>query len=164
MEIVGLRLDILIPGVIILFLLAVAGIFLALSLRAYQHEKAESRSYYSASWTDSGWAIATIFVGTIAVVGLFMMLFVLFPYQPKYWQVYSITGHVTNVTNQFSSGNGDLTVGDYAVTFDTLGTQVAVDDPRIVTMQGADVRVICTEEWVPYGTGRFNCTNPVVMR
>lgn len=154
METLGLRLDILIPGIVAIILLAVAGVCAWFSVWQYRKE-------IKVYWLDGAWSYLTIIFGALAGVITVIMLFVLVPYQPKYWQVYSVSGHVESVSNTFVQGGGDLSIGDFAVKLDSLANPVVVSNSRILTMKGDTVRMLCTEEWVPYGTVQINCDNPV---
>ena len=99
------------------------------------------------------WGAATALA---TVSGLGIGLGALAPFNPDVWTIKATEGTVTNVSNTFQEGSGDISVG-YVVQLDTLEDTVVVEDPRILNENGNHVSLSCTTEWVPYAQDRLNC-------
>lgn len=106
------------------------------------------------------WGIAapmgTIFGAMVVLVGGIMWAVMLIPYDSKYHVYYSVEGTVEDVTRTFEDGTGELT-GLPVVTLSTLDEPIIVNQSRIYSYVGEDVKFTCSLSWVAYGQDYLDC-------
>lgn len=106
---------------------------------------------YRGEYDLGAWAVTV--VASMLVSGT---LIALLPMSPRYWNFYDIHGKVEKITNAITTDdNGYARIP--VVTLEGFSLPVVVDDPRILTLKGKNVDLLCTVEWVPYGADRYNC-------
>lgn len=101
---------------------------------------------------DLGTALAALLTGIMLV----SMVIAFIPFNDKYHHIYRVSGTVESVTNVLSEDGGDLTRVPI-VKLDNVSRPVAIEDPRAVDLQGRDVELTCTVEWVYQAADRYNC-------
>lgn len=75
------------------------------------------------------------------------------PFDSKFYYRYEITGTVDDVTNTIGSDSRSTPV----VTLSGYDEPILMSNPRIVSLKGETVTLLCTYEWVPYGLDITNC-------
>ena len=108
-------------------------------------------------YSSDVWFGAAIVCGALTAIALLIGILSTFPYNPKYWQVYTISGTVESVSNVLSQDGGDLTRTPI-VTLDQFDTPIAIEDPRAVDLVDKDVTLVCYLEWVYLSADRINCS------
>lgn len=94
-------------------------------------------------------------VGT--VVTAFALILSLVPFNAKYYDLYSVSGTISEVSNTFESGSGNSTTATFVVTFDGDNRPYVLTDPRIVSLDGSEVELLCTSSWVYQAADKWNC-------
>lgn len=69
---------------------------------------------------------------------------------------YAVSGTVTDVSNTFTTGSGNVTSG-YAFHLNTVNGTLWSTDDRMIAMKGKTIDLICTLEWVPNAGDYYNC-------
>lgn len=95
-------------------------------------------------------------VGGIGFIVAIVWLFLLIPYSSEYHVLWRAEGEITSVTNTLADGDGGLTRVP-VVELDTVDMPIVVHDPRVLEMQGTEVQLTCSIEWVMYGMDRISC-------
>ena len=108
-------------------------------------------------YSSDAWAGSAFVCGALAALTLLVGALSGFPYNPKYWQVYTISGTVNSVSNVLSQDGGDLTRTPI-VTLNQFDTPIAIEDPRAIDLVDKDVTLVCHLEWVYLSADRINCT------
>lgn len=110
-----------------------------------------------------GWAIVGVvwwvLAGILAVVTVFLWM----PFDGKYHHFYRLEGTVTEVTNSFVDGSGEITVRPVFYV-DTYDEPIISNTSRINGLEGADVVLTCTIAWNPYSLDVTNCDLAEVVR
>jgi len=112
---------------------------------------------YFRMYSSDAWAVSAFAFGAVAAFALLIGAISGFPYNPKYWQVYTISGTVKSVSNVLSQDGGDLTRTPI-VTLNQFDTPIAIEDPRAVDLVDKDVTLICHLEWVYLSADRISCS------
>lgn len=107
--------------------------------------------YWHSSADVIGWFFS--FGVVVMVVGFAVALF---PYQPKYWQMYRVDTTVISVTNTFTGSSGELTSVPI-VQLEGVDRPVEVKDPRILNLNGQDVSFTCTMHWHYQAADTYKC-------
>lgn len=110
-------------------------------------------------WAKSGayefdydiWRFIGIGAFAIAAVAVGVLALCLIPFQEKYWNWYVVEAHVTDVSNNFQDGSGDVTSGTYVLTLDGVDFPVVSYDDRASRIEGQDVTLLCERSWVDFG-------------
>lgn len=97
-----------------------------------------------------GFGMVAVFVG----IGWFAAAF---PFDSKYYPLYSVSGKIETISNGFVDGSGDSTFLSYVVTLEGDDRPYRIDDPRITTLDGKDVELLCTIGWVYQGADKWSC-------
>ena len=108
-------------------------------------------------YSSDAWAGSAFVGGALAALTLLVGALIAFPYNPKYWQVYTISGTVESVSNVLSQDGGDLTRTPI-VTLNQFDTPIAIEDPRAIDLVDKDVTLVCHLEWVYLSADRINCS------
>ncbi len=112
---------------------------------------------YFREYSSDAWAIGAFVGGALGTITLLVGALTAFPYNPKYWQVYTISGTVESVSNVLSQDGGDLTRTPI-VTLNQFDTPIAIEDPRAIDLVDKDVTLVCHLEWVYLSADRINCS------
>lgn len=114
-------------------------------------------AYLSVRKNDSEVAFITAIFGGIGWVAcLFVLLYVLIPYNSKYWHYYTVEADVVSVSNVLTEASGDLT-RQPVVVLEGMDRPVVVDDPRAVDLEGKHASFRCTIEWHYQAADTYNC-------
>lgn len=97
------------------------------------------------------WRFVSIGAFVIAVLAAGIYALTLIPFQAKYWNWYVVEAHVSDVSNNFQGGSGDVTSGTYVLTLDGVDFPVVSYDDRASRIEGSDVTLLCERSWVDYG-------------
>lgn len=89
----------------------------------------------------------------VMVVGFAVALF---PYQPKYWQMYEVDSTVESVTNTFLDSSGEVSSVPI-VQLEGVDRPVEVNDPRILNLNGQGVVFTCTMGWHYQAADTYKC-------
>ena len=89
----------------------------------------------------------------VMVVGFAVALF---PYQPKYWQMYEVDSTVESVTNTFLDSSGEVSSVPI-VQLTGVDRPVEVKDPRVLNLKGRDVSFTCTMHWHYQAADTYKC-------
>jgi hypothetical protein len=137
------------PGIVIAFWIIVPSLLVGAGLVVlyYRIRKHDFSIYH----THGALGFTAWFIFAAALTATVILALVLIPWQPKYWNWYKIEAQVTDVTNKFESGTGDLTSGGYVLTIEGLETPLLTYDPRASQIEGEDVELLCTLDWVDFG-------------
>lgn len=127
------------------------GLFLAL-LGALWFFVFEDRFDGCGGWQITGvgfWAISAVF----AIVYVLMLI----PFDSKYHVYFKLSGTVESVTNTLDGGgDGERTLTP-VVKLSGYSDPIQMDNPRIVTLKGREVDLICSYDWVWQGLDVTNC-------
>lgn len=104
--------------------------------------------------------VGAIFGWILAAVGGLVFILYSIPFG-HYMNHYSVEGTVESVTNTFVEGSGEITSSPVVVLEE--GLVLAVSDPRVLTLEGEDIRFTCSVEWVQNASDRYNCTIAEVL-
>lgn len=114
-------------------------------------------SNYSAYSDGEGWGITAFGAAFVAAfVGIFWF-FAAIPFDGKYYPLYSVSGTVETISNGFVDGSGDSTFLSYVVTLEGDERPYLIDDPRITTLDGQEIELLCTIGWVYQGADKWTC-------
>lgn len=118
------------------------------------HEK----STYISDMTN-GYFFASMMASILAsaaIVGIIIAS--LIPADAKYKAVYSVSGTISDIHQQFTDGTGSL-VSDYIVRINGNPQQYIVNDPRLTSLKTGDhVNMWCTWQWNQgYSADQINC-------
>lgn len=139
----GLRLHIIILAVAVALLLA------GTLLGAVALARTERRD-------PEGLLMFTFFAGLVtAIVGIIFVV-TLIPFRSAYHHIYRVEGRIEAVSNVISEANGDLTRTPI-VELSTVDRPIAVDDPRVVSLEGRDVTLTCTVGWHYQAADTYAC-------
>jgi dolichol kinase len=108
-------------------------------------------------WLGGDWTFGATAVGAAAAVTLLALLIMLIPFDGKYFMINERTGTVATVSNQFVNGTGDSTSQSFIVTLEGNKTPYELTDNRASVLDGKDVTLVCTTEFVYMGADRENC-------
>lgn len=109
------------------------------------------------------WEVGVTIFSVLSAIGVIVSMVIFVPFEREHHFYHSVEGSVTEVSNVWDSGSGDLTRVP-VVTLDSTDAPLVVSDPRIVGMVGEDVRLLCTVEFVWMSADRYNCTIQEVIR
>ena len=139
MENVGLRLEIiiLVPASIILITLMAVSLYL---------------------WWRKDLNVGLV-IGSAAPVGLVtvaLTIATLFPFNPRYWNEYQISGNITSVTNTWDQNSGSVSATP-VITLDTYNNPLMLNDERAASLNGEDVTLMCSPNWTFRGEDQYVC-------
>ena len=140
MESVGLRFDIitLVPASIILIALMAVSLYL--------------------------WWRKDLLVGCVGsslavpfgLVTVALTIVTLFPFNPRYWNEYQISGNITSVTNTWDQNSGSVS-NTPVITLDTYNNPLMLNDERAASLNGEDVTLMCSPNWTFRGEDQYVC-------
>jgi len=105
---------------------------------------------YSEPFTTPWWVTASV-VGGVGVMVLITQLFMMIPYNEKYWSWYETSGVVVSVDPVLTATDGNAIDTDYIVYLDSTETPLRMNDPRIIHLEGENVSLLCGVSWQAYG-------------
>lgn len=104
-----------------------------------------------------GWEVVGIIWWVFSGVTALASLASLVPFQSQYHVFYELRGTVTEVSNQFENGSGELT-GYTVLTLDTYDEPIVTSSSRLTASKpGDDLTLLCTLSWEPYGLDTTYC-------
>jgi len=109
-------------------------------------------SYYpdSSEGAPVWWVTAVIAAGIGLLVAIAQVLMMI-PYDAKYWSWYEVTGTVEEITNRtLVLGEDDITQ-DFIVHVTGSDLPLRMNDPRITSLEGETVTLLCGVSWESYG-------------
>lgn len=139
----GLRIEMWIAAGVLVALIIGAVVSFAVFRRkgGYLHSSADVIGWFSS------------FGVVVMVVGFAVAMF---PYQPKYWQMYEVDTTVESVTNTFVDSSGDI-ASVPIVQLTGVDRPVEVKDPRVLNLKGRDVSFACTMHWHYQAADTYQC-------
>lgn len=79
------------------------------------------------------------------------------PFDSKYHVLYKISGTVESVTNTLESGGDGERSMTPVVNLSGYSDPIEMDNPRIVTLKGREVELVCSLQWVYEGMDITHC-------
>lgn len=140
-ESIGIRLPLLVTGWIALGLLVLAVVIIVLG------------EIFGAV---DGHIFVAAFVGICGALLGVIWLVMLWPYSGEYHRIYQVHGNVTTVSNVLTDASGDIT-RQPVLELDTVDRSIVMNDPRAVNLEGRDVTLTCTVNWVYASADRYAC-------
>ena len=141
MENVGLRFEIivLVPASIILVALMAISIYRC------------CRNYES----TFGFVVAAV-TTTLGFITVALTIVTMFPFNPRYWDEYQISGNITSVTNTWDQNSGSVSTTP-VITLDTYNNPLMLNDERAASLNGEDVTLMCSPNWTFRGEDQYVC-------
>ena len=139
MENVGLRLEIitLVPASIILITLMAVSLYL---------------------WWRRDLNVVFVIgsAAPVVLVTVALTIAALFPFNPRYWNEYQISGNITSVTNTWDQNSGSVSTTP-VITLDTYNNPLMLNDERAASLNGEDVTLMCSPNWTFRGEDQYVC-------
>lgn len=106
--------------------------------------------------------VPSMFLATIgglaAVISGLVLIIGLYPYNPKYYDIYRVDGQVTSISNVFTDGSSDGLTRVPVITLSTVpDVSLVVDDPRIINTQDKNVQLTCNINWHYQAMDTYEC-------
>lgn len=139
-EFIGYRLEISVLFWLVIACLALGAILLVLQF------------FLRDDWTD----IFGFFSGVFALILAGVLAFIAVPFDSSYWKYQKVEGEITNVSNTLSDDGGELT-RQITFTVDDDPTIFTTEDARLTQLEGRDVTLRCTKEWIYLSAPKYSC-------
>jgi hypothetical protein len=123
-------------------------------VRRAKDQYAYTRNYghvYREKGNFVGWWVSAIVTGAIAVLIGVVQIIIAIPYDVKYMSWFTTSGVVERVDNRTLSADGSDITQNYVVTLEGNDLPFAMYDPRIVSLEGEYVTLLCGVSWNSYG-------------
>jgi hypothetical protein len=95
------------------------------------------------------WAFSAIF----AIISIVQLV----PFDSKYHVLFKLSGTVESVTNTLDGGGDGERTTTPVVKLSGYSDPIQMDNPRIVTLKGKEVDLVCSYKWVWQGLDITNC-------
>ena len=92
----------------------------------------------------------------VVLVTVALTIATLFPFNPRYWNEYQISGNITSVTNTWDQNSGSVSTTP-VITLDTYNNPLMLNDERAASLNGEDVTLMCSPNWTFRGEDQYVC-------
>ena len=92
----------------------------------------------------------------VGLVTVALTIVTLFPFNPRYWNEYQISGNITSVTNTWDQNSGSVS-NTPVITLDTYNNPLMLNDERAASLNGEDVTLMCSPNWTFRGEDQYVC-------
>jgi len=116
----------------------------------------KGKAYYA--YTEP-WAWISGIAGVLAILIGIIQALMMIPYDVKYWSWYTTSGTVSEITNRTLDVTDDDITQQFIVHLAGVETPFYMTDPRITSLEGKDVTLLCGVSWVDFGhaADRWRC-------
>lgn len=106
---------------------------------------------------DGGFFATGIAASAIGLISMIVWACLLIPFDSKYHVMYKLSGTVESVTNTLDGGGDGERTMTPVVKLSGYEDPIEMDNPRIVTLKGREVELVCTMQWVYQGLDITHC-------